>query len=220
MSQPLRSVFKSADVSLTAAVIVARPIEETLWAGGLILGCPNWNWFILALCGGGSADLSPRFWQALDTYDAIGCMSDLDDSPEPEPLDPTEIRRTILAQLPATDLDVIVTHGPLGEYTQSLRSEETSQAVTDLWRSSGLTTKHLLMFAYEDAKRTHLARPRPDAHLRQPLPDPLRTAKHRLATSVYGLEPDSWLARSVQPEEAFYHFDSPQACEQWLAKAT
>lgn len=217
MNRPLRSVFKSADASLTAAMIVARPIEEALWAGGLILGCPKWNWFILTLCGGDSADLSPRFWQALDAYDAIGCLSDLDDSPEPEPLDPAEIRKTILVQLPATDLDVIVTHGPQGEYTQSLRSEETSQAVTDLWRSGRLATKHLLMFAYEDAERTHLPRPRPDAHLRQPLSEHLRRAKHQLATGIYGLEPESWLARSAQAEEAFYHFDLPDTCARWLA---
>ena len=113
--------------------------------------------------------------------------------------------------------NVVVTHGPCGEYTRSLRSEETSQAVTDLWRSGVLTTRHLLLFAYEDAERTHLPRPRPDAHLRQPLPDRVRQAKQHLVRSLYSLEAESWLTRSVQPEEAFYHFDSPRACEQWLA---
>ncbi len=217
MSRQLRSVFQPSAPPLSAAVVVACPIEETLWAGGLILTSPRWNWFILSLSGGDNADLASRFWHALDRYDAVGSTADLDDSPEPEPLDPAEVRSTLLAHLPTTDFDVLITHGPQGEYTESLRSEETSQAVTDLWRSGELSARHLLLFSHEDSHRSHLPRPRPDAHLRYPLPDRVVQAKRKVVTTIYGLESESWLARAVASEEAFYHFESAKTLGTWLA---
>jgi hypothetical protein len=36
--------------SANAAVIVAHPDDETLWAGGMILTHPGYNWFVASLC--------------------------------------------------------------------------------------------------------------------------------------------------------------------------
>jgi len=36
--------------TMTVAIIVAHPDDETLWAGGTILNHPYWKFFITCLC--------------------------------------------------------------------------------------------------------------------------------------------------------------------------
>ena len=138
----------SPDIS--AAVIVAHPDDETLWPGGMILAHPDWQWFILGLCRANDADRAPKFWRALDQMNAMGNLADLDDGPEQKPLSDSIIRQTIISFLPHTKFDIILTHSPEGEYTRHLRHEEVSRAVVDLWNKQEISTKKLLMFAYED----------------------------------------------------------------------
>ena len=67
-----------------AAVIVAHPDDETLWAGGTIISHPSWKWFIISLTRKSDADRSPKFFKALNILSASGTMGDLDDGPEVE----------------------------------------------------------------------------------------------------------------------------------------
>ncbi|MEO8657859.1 MAG: PIG-L family deacetylase [Bryobacteraceae bacterium] len=194
-----------------AAVIAAHPDDETLWCGGYIITHPEFQWRIVTLCRGGDSDRAPKFLRVLESLGAEGDMASLDDEPEQTPLPPQQLRETITGLLPRTDYDLILTHGPNGEYTQHRRHVECSQAVVDLWRSGHIATDALWMFAYEDGGRAYLPRIRDDAHRRDPLDDVVWLEKRRLLTDLYGFGPESWEVRTTPREEGFYCLNSPQA---------
>ncbi len=99
------------------AVIVAHPDDETIWCGGLILRHPQWDWTVLALSRADDANRAPRFGAACEALGATGLMADLDDSSPPAPIDPArEIAPRVLDALGHRRWDLIVTHGPAGEY--------------------------------------------------------------------------------------------------------
>jgi LmbE family N-acetylglucosaminyl deacetylase len=198
----------------SAAVIVAHPDDETLWAGGFILAHPAWRWTIITLCRAGDPDRSPRFFQVLRSLGAEGRMGDLDDGPEQVPLDPALVQQTILALLPAGSFDLLLTHGPRGEYTRHRRHEEACRAVIDLWRSGGLVARELWCFAYEDGGRAYLPRAEEGAAL-EALAEGIWQEKYRLVTQVYGFEEASYEARVTPRREAFWRFDSPLVAAAW-----
>lgn len=199
-----------------AAVIVAHPDDELLWAGGTILMRRTWNWTVITLCRASDPDRSPKFAKAMDRLRAVGRMADLDDGPEQTPLAPKLVQETILSLLPEKNYDLILTHSPFGEYTRHRRHEETGRAVLDLWGAGRLSTKQLWMFAYGDGCRRHLPRPLPEAHMLFWIPVALWQQKQSLITDLYGFRSDAFEARSVSPREAFWSFDSPSAARTWL----
>ena len=77
----------------TAALIVAHPDDETLWAGGTVLQNPLCSWFIVSLCRGSDPDRSPKFYKVLKALKAEGVMGDLDDGPEQRPLDENDVKQ-------------------------------------------------------------------------------------------------------------------------------
>jgi LmbE family N-acetylglucosaminyl deacetylase len=199
-----------------AAAIVAHPDDETLWAGGQILALPRTEWFIMTLCRRSDADRAPRFAQAARCLHAHGIMADLDDSPEQVPLEPEAIQQAILAHLPQRAFDLVLTHGPAGEYTRHRRHEEVCRAVVALWHAGKLTARQVWMFAYEDGGRRYLPRPDTAAHFTDMLAGPIWREKYRLITEIYGFAPDSWEARTTPHHEAFWRFDSPQRAREWV----
>lgn len=221
-----RNPFEDLRGDQTAAVIVAHPDDETLWAGGTILAHPHWDWLIVSLCRGSDPDRAPKFRKALATLGAIGDMADLDDGPEQRPLQTAVIQNAVTPLLSTILCDVVVTHGPEGEYTRHRRHEEVSRAVCDLWLTGRLQARTLVMFAYEDGagrttvrdyRATNLPRPRPDAHFRKRLEQPLWEKKHAIITDLYGFAADSWEAQVTPREEAFWSFESKEALSRWLA---
>jgi LmbE family N-acetylglucosaminyl deacetylase len=216
MINRLRSRFSRPVDRKRAAVIVAHPDDETLWAGGTILANPDWEWFILSLCRSGDEDRRPRFWNALNALDALGNIANLDDEPEQVSLPKGVAEHTIQRFLPNIHYDVVYTHGPQGEYTRHLRHEEVSAAVTDLWFNNRILATSLMMFSYEDGDRSYLPRARTDAHVRERLAHDLWREKHRIITRIYNFTPDSWEARTTPREEAFWQFDSPESLRIWL----
>ena len=56
------------------AVITAHPDDETLWAGGTILLHPDASWTIITICRKSDSDRAPKFFKALQKYDAQGAM--------------------------------------------------------------------------------------------------------------------------------------------------
>ena len=203
----------------SAAVIVAHPDDETLWAGGTILTHPGYNWFIAAMCRKNDPDRSQKFYLALRNYGGTGDMADLDDGPGQTPLPNQDVQHTLLQLLPALAYDLVLTHAPGGEYTRHRRHEEVSQAVIDLWQTGVISTKELWLFAYEDDHGRRLPQPIQSAHHFEALPESIRQEKYRLITEVYRFSPESWEARAMPQNEAFWRFESPSELQTWLDKS-
>ncbi len=196
---------------LRAAVIVAHPDDETLWCGGYIMTHPEFNWRIVTLCRGGDRDRAPKFHQVLERFGAEGEMADLDDGPAQAPLAVELVQETAARLLAGNSYDLVLTHGPNGEYTQHRRHAECCRAVVELWRSGAMDTKRLWMFAYADGGRAYLPRVRQDADRRDELPDDIWIEKCRVITDLYGFGPDSWEAQTTPRHEGFWCFDSSQS---------
>ena len=77
------------------------------------------------------------------------------------------------------------------------RHAECCRAVVELWRSAGIDTKRLWLFAYEDGGRAYLPRVRQDADRRDALPDDIWVEKRRVITELYGFSPDSWEVQTL-----------------------
>ena len=187
------------------AVIVAHPDDETLWVGGLLLSHPEWSPFVLTLCRGQDPDRAPRFLKALEQLHATGAMGDLDDGPDQTVLPSAEVQAAILSLLPGRAFDLVLTHGPEGEYTRHRRHEEVSLAVSALCRDGEIQASRLLQFAYEDGGASYLPRPRPDAELHFPVGQATWARKYAIITGIYGFARTSWEAQTTPHIEAFRH---------------
>jgi LmbE family N-acetylglucosaminyl deacetylase len=193
----------SDDAVRRALVVVAHPDDETLWAGGMILMHPSWRWRIVTLCRAGDPDRAPRFQRALARLGATGAMADLDDGPEQVPLPPDEVARAVLDLAGDGDYDLVLTHGPQGEYTRHLRHVEVSRAVAACWRGGAIRARALWHFAYEDGGGAFPPRPAADAERKVALPPTVWEQKRRIIEDVYGFGPGSWERRAAPRVESF-----------------
>lgn len=188
------------------ALVVAHPDDETLWAGGTILLHPQARWTVIALCRKSDQDRAPRFFRALEVLGAAGAMGDLNDGPEQSPLKPRTVQNAVLDLLPPGDFDLVITHGPGGEYTRHLRHEETGRAVMALCESGRLVVEHVWRFAYEDGHGKYLPRPVRDADITVRLPEEIWHKKRSVISELYGFGPDSFEVRAASRTEAFWCF--------------
>ena len=196
---------------LRAAVVVAHPDDEILWCGGYILAHPEFHWRVVTLCRASDTDRAPKFRRGLEQLGAEGEMADLDDQPAQAPLPVEQLQSTILRLLAQNSYNLMLTHGPKGEYTHHSRHEECSRSVVELWQSGRIETEKLWLFAFEDGGHAYLPRVRDDADRRDMLTETVWLEKYRLITDVYGYGPDSWEARATPREEGFWCFLSAQA---------
>jgi LmbE family N-acetylglucosaminyl deacetylase len=201
-----------------AAVVVAHPDDETLWAGGTILLHPECRWWIFTLCRASDPDRAPRFRRALEALGAEGRMADLNDGQEQTPLEPGAVEGAVLGLVGERRFDVVFTHGPGGEYTRHRRHEELSRAVASLWGSGRLGARALRLFAYTDEGGRHLPLPDEAAHVRLRLPEEVWREKWRIITGLYGFAADSFEARTTPGTEAFFAFDSPEELHDWRSE--
>jgi len=193
----------------SVAVIVAHPDDETLWCGGFILEHPAWSWYVVALSRARDPDRAPRFRRVLARLGAAGVLGDLDDGPEQQPLLPSDVEDEVASLLPRRAFDLVLTHGPGGEYTRHRRHEECCRAVVALWQAGRLETHELWLFAYQDDGRAHPPRVSGRADCRRTLPEAVWRAKLEIVTGLYGFGPESWEARATPREEGFCCFSSP-----------
>jgi len=202
------------------ALIVAHPDDETLWAGGTILGHTEWKWYIISLCRKSDQERATKFFGALKILGAEGVMGDLDDGPEQFPLDEAEVKSTILDLLPHRHFDILVTHHPYGEYTRHLRHEETARAVIHLWNDHMIEASSLWTFAYHDGGGAYPPKADVSADILYKLPESLWRKKYALVIDHYGFSTNSFEAKATTHEEAFWHFDKREDAIDWLNKLT
>lgn len=201
-----------------AALIVAHPDDETLWAGGMLLSTPHWDCFIVCLCRKYDPDRAPKFYKALQALQCRGIMGNLDDGPEQLPSDKTEIARLVLQLLPEGHYDFILTHNPLGEYTRHLRHEETGCCVINLWDEGKISSEELLVFAYQDHNKQHYPKAMPMADIQLTLTAEIWQKKYDIITRIYGFDPDSWEAKTTPTTEAFCRVSSRKDAPSGLKK--
>jgi LmbE family N-acetylglucosaminyl deacetylase len=202
---------------MQAAVIVAHPDDETLWCGGFVLQHPDWQWSVVTLCRGSDTDRAPRFRRVINRLAAHGAMDDLDDGPEQHPLPAETVQQSIADLLPNVRFDLVLTHGPRGEYTRHLRHEECCRAVVALWAAGRLRAAELWLFAYEDSAGEYLPRVQSTADKQFELSDQTWREKQRLITDVYGFSVDSWEARVTPRVEGFHCFHRPIEATEFVA---
>ncbi len=192
-------------ITETAAVgiIVAHPDDETLWTGGTILLHPRWHCRIYSVCRGSDLERASRFRQVLNSFGASGELADLDDGVEQAPLSEMEIGETVTALAAGDSYDLLITHGPRGEYTSHQRHIEVSRTVLHLWKSGIIRAERLWQFAYEDGGGAYLPRPAPEAEVKIELPEEVRRLKHFIITQIYGFAEDSWESQAAGNVEAF-----------------
>ena len=201
-----------------AAVIVAHPDDETLWAGGTILSQPSWRWFIVSLCRSSDSDRAPRFYGALQTLRAEGAMGDLDDGPDQTPLTTDEISEAIMQLLPRKHFDLLISHSPAGEYTRHRRHEEIGAAIITLWQARRIEAEELWTFAYEDGGKRYLPQPITAAHIYRTLPEDIWQKKYNIITQIYGFQKGGFEAETTPRAEAFWRFTNPLDAQHWLTK--
>jgi LmbE family N-acetylglucosaminyl deacetylase len=204
--------------SLSVAIIVAHPDDETLWAGGLILNNPQWNCFIISLCRKSDEDRCSKFFKVLKILNADGTMGDLDDEPEQKPIKIDVIKQIILELLPKHNFDIIITHNPKGEYTKHLRHDEVSEAVIMLWNESKINTTELWTFAYEDGGKNYYPKAIENASFCESLSLEVWLKKYKLITEIYGFDLNSWEAKSTPKSEAFWIFNKTKGAIKFLNK--
>ena len=211
------STQAGSDAVRRAAVVIAHPDDETLWCGGYILMHPRWRWRIVTLCRSSDPDRAAKFRRVLTRLEASGDMADLDDGPEQTPLFPAQVEDTVARLLGERHYDLVLTHGPSGEYTRHRRHEECCRAVVELWRLGRIDADQIWLFCYEDGGRAYLPRVRRDADRREALTNGVWLEKHRIVTELYGFPPESWEARATVREEGFRCFDSAAAAAKHVA---
>lgn len=204
--------------SISVAVIVAHPDDETLWAGGTLLENPAWACFVACLCRGSDPDRRPKYERALESFGAEGAIGDLDDGPEQTPQGATVMKSAILNLLPTNRYDLIITHSPGGEYTRHRRHEEVGKAVIALWNERAVSTNQLWCFAYQDGFRTHYPRAIETDTEFVKLSPPIWEKKYKMVTELYGFSPESWEARTTPKNEAFWHFATAADAATWAAR--
>ena len=134
-------------------------------------------------------DRAPRFQRVVERFGAEGEMADLDDAPEQAPLPAGQVQETITRLLAGGSYQLILTHGPMGEYTRHRRHSECSQPWLRFGDRALSDAARLWLFAYEDGGRAYLPRVRDDADRRDMLTDDVWVEKQRLITDLYGFGP-------------------------------
>ncbi|MBN1671974.1 MAG: PIG-L family deacetylase [Kiritimatiellae bacterium] len=202
--------------ALRVGVVVAHPDDETLWAGGTLLLHPAWQSHLMTLCRASDPDRAPRFHRAARALGATGALADLDDGPEQRPLPQAEVADTVRTLTADREFDLLLTHGPHGEYTRHRRHEEACAAVLALWQAGQLAARAVWLFAYEDGGRRYLPRPAAAAHQLIRLPPRIWRRKYEIVTQIYGFDPRSFEARTTPRAEAFWPLASPTDAVAWL----
>jgi len=187
-----------------AAIIVAHPDDEIIWCGGMILQNPTWDWTVLSLCRESDPDRHPKFRAVCDSLDVAGYIFDADDGNPLKAIDmPRQIGRKIRDVLSWTDWDLILTHGPGGEYGHP-RHIDVHNEVLRLAELGMLRCQELWTFAYHCDPRTGECLALSDADVVVSLTPAQLAEKQWIIRQQYGYARDSFEVRACISPEAFH----------------
>ena len=191
-----------------ALMIVAHPDDEIIWAGGLILQNPDWDWTIFSLCRASDKDRAPKFRKVCKYLKSKSIISDLDDE-SGEPLPGRAVKNLILSNLKEKNYDYIFTHGSNGEYGH-IRHLDVHRAVTELVKENKLKCKKLYFFAYIPGsqrslhdKKTFIPIADKKADWQIKLTNKQHQKKLKIITEIYGFKHPVFETMAADDEEAF-----------------
>ncbi|MFO7900958.1 MAG: PIG-L family deacetylase [Planctomycetota bacterium] len=188
---------------MRAAIVVAHPDDEVIWAGGLILRHRDWEWTVVALCRGGDPDRRPKYDRVCRRLGVTGFISGLDDSDPLEPIDAErEIGGRVLEHLATDEWDLCLTHGRNGEYGHK-RHQQVHEVVSALADRGLISCRRLWTFACEAESPSGACRPAPWADRRLALSDDELAEKKRIVRDEYGYPEDGFEVRACISPEAF-----------------
>jgi len=186
------------------AVVVTRPVYETLWAGGMILMHPESEWTVVTLCGGGEEGMEQKFSQAMEVLGAKGRLGHLDRAGESRTWASRQVQDMIAELLMWERFDLILTHALWGEFSGQSGHQDAARAVMALREGGRLFAKEIRLFAYEDGGGRYLPRPAMDADVTVKLPDEIWRRKYEIVTQIYGFGADGFEAKVTPKLEAFW----------------
>ena len=188
---------------MKAAIIVAHPDDEIIWAGGLIMQNPHWEWTVLSLSRANDPDRCPKFRSVCKLLGLTGFISDLDDANPPKPINTNrEIGGRITEYLKTTPWDMCITHGSNGEYGHP-RHKQTHQQVLDMINEGTLECKELWTFAYECDAEMKKCTAAAEADVLIDLTEQELLKKRLIVQQEYGYGKDSFEVGACISPEAF-----------------
>jgi len=189
-----------------AAVIIAYPCDETLWAGGTILLNTDCDWTIMSVFSKEGTDRSEKFRKAVKRLNkrARPVISNIESPDKVDSLQVWQLQQLLDSTLPSERFDLVITHSLWGEYSKEKGSNKIAKAVMGMRDSRQIITKELWMFAYGEQQGADLPKPSLEADKVMHLPGSTHQEKREIITDIYGYPEDSVEAKAASKKEAFW----------------
>ena len=184
-------------------VVVASPVEETLWCGGfLLMQNRSKSIEIATLTTPKNSVQKLAFERACMAYGARGFDLGVADTPERCPIDTKDIARALASRVNNSHYDLIFTHNRSGEYTSNRRHKELFLAVNTAINDDLISCECLARFCYTDNDGVELPHPKKQGE-KLPLDQELWQKKYVILRKIYNYTADSWEARTAPKIESF-----------------
>ena len=195
-------------------VVVAKPLDETLWSGGTMVTHPDANWHVYSVDQDASSRQRAGFERALGLLGVSGKAANCPDGQDLTGL--SDLEEEVLCLIGHTEFDIVITHGPKGEGNDAALQANVSAVVGRLWAQQRIRSRELWVFAYEVPSGGVFPAAIRTAHIKFPLRAAAMRAKLEIITEAYGLPTESWEASAAPCWEAFWRFSNVRQYLRWL----
>ena len=184
-------------------VVVAAPVEETLWCGGYLLTQSKIASIeIASLVVPKTTAQKLAFKRACMAYGATPLCLGVEDRVERPPLDTTDIISQFVKTAQYNHYNMVLTHSQNGEYTSNRRHKEINKAVKTAIEDGKLSCDFLANFCYTDNDGLELPHPKSKGE-KLVLEQDIWQKKYAILRKIYNYSPDSWEARATPHTESF-----------------